>query len=330
MYEPTKGSSYIPLPVELRNSRKGLVNLKNEDNECFRWCHIRYLNPQEKDAQRIKKTDRKMVEELNYQGVEFPIATKHYGKIEEQNSINVNDFGYEDKRFYPIYVSKQNNEKVLNLLLITEGEKKYYVLIKYFNRMMFHKTKHEHRKHFCMHCLQCFSAEEVLSKHKMGNKPLECLERVIIYSIFRTILSRCLRPLSCPPILRLLQRKYLDVSLIALNLIPISIKSTLIAVTGTKLYAVVKINIQNQCKFTEGRILLRSLCHRSFFRSTILPENYKYHFNKPLQMTDVEEQKFKVAKVCHICGHQYTWYKERDIRGRDHCHITGQYRGSAH
>ena len=183
-----------------------------------------------------------MVEELNYQGVEFPIATKHFGKIEEQNSINVNDFGYEDKQFYPIYVSKQNNEKVLNLLLITEGEEKHYVLIKDFNRMMFHKTKHEHRKHFCMHYLQCFSAKEVLSKHKMGNKPLECLERVIIYSNFRTILSRCLRPLSCPPILRLLQRKYLDVILIALNLIPISIKSTLVAVTGTKLYVVVMIN----------------------------------------------------------------------------------------
>ena len=40
-----------------------------------------------------------MVEELNYQGVEFPIATKHYDKIEEQNSINVNVFGYEDKQF---------------------------------------------------------------------------------------------------------------------------------------------------------------------------------------------------------------------------------------
>lgn len=89
-----------------------------------------------------------MVEELNYQGVEFPIATKHFGKIEEQNSINVNDFGYEDKQFYPIYVSKQNNEKVLNLLLITEGEEKHYVLIKDFNRTMFHKTRHEHRKHF--------------------------------------------------------------------------------------------------------------------------------------------------------------------------------------
>ena len=30
--------------------------MKNEDDECFRWCHIRYLNPQDKDPQRIKKT----------------------------------------------------------------------------------------------------------------------------------------------------------------------------------------------------------------------------------------------------------------------------------
>ena len=54
-YEPMKGSSYIQLPNELRNSAKGLINMKNEDNECFRWCHIRHLNPQDKDPQRIKK-----------------------------------------------------------------------------------------------------------------------------------------------------------------------------------------------------------------------------------------------------------------------------------
>ena len=39
-YEPMKGSSYMKLPTELRNSAKGLINMKNEDNECFRWCHI--------------------------------------------------------------------------------------------------------------------------------------------------------------------------------------------------------------------------------------------------------------------------------------------------
>ena len=51
------GSSYIQLPLQLKN-RKGLINLQNKDNECFRWCHIRHLNPQEKDPQRIKQSDR--------------------------------------------------------------------------------------------------------------------------------------------------------------------------------------------------------------------------------------------------------------------------------
>ena len=55
IYQPLHGSSYIDLPDELKNSNKGLINIKNKDNECFRWCHVRHLNPQEKDPQRIKK-----------------------------------------------------------------------------------------------------------------------------------------------------------------------------------------------------------------------------------------------------------------------------------
>ena len=103
---------------------------------------------------------------LNYEGIEFPVATKYYCKIEGQNNININVFGYENKQFYPIYVSKQYNENILNLLLITEDEKQHYVLIKDFNSLMYNKTKHRERKHFCMHCLQCFSTEEILSKYK--------------------------------------------------------------------------------------------------------------------------------------------------------------------
>ena len=82
-YEPMKGSSYIKLPNELRNSAKGLINMKNEDNECFRWCHIRHLNPQEKNPQRIKKSDKAFIKNLNYSGIEFPVTTKQYNKIEK-------------------------------------------------------------------------------------------------------------------------------------------------------------------------------------------------------------------------------------------------------
>ena len=52
-YVPLKARSYLPLPEELRNSRKGLINIKNTDNECFRWCHIRHLNPLNRNPQRI-------------------------------------------------------------------------------------------------------------------------------------------------------------------------------------------------------------------------------------------------------------------------------------
>ena len=165
-YEPMKGSSYIKLPQELRNSVKGLINMKNDDNECFRRCHIRHLNPQAKYPQRIKKVNKAFIENLNYSGIEFPVTTKQYNKIEKQNDININVFGYENKQPYPIHISKEKNEDCLNLLLITENECKYYVLIKDFNKFMYNQTKHKERKHFCMHCLQCFSSEKVLVNHK--------------------------------------------------------------------------------------------------------------------------------------------------------------------
>lgn len=166
VHDPLKGNSYIPLPQELRNSKNGLVNLENNNNECFSWCHVRYLNPQEDHPFKITKSDKRMAGQLNYEGIEFPVVTKHYSKIEEQNRINVNVFGYEEKKCFPIYVSKQHNNDVLNLLLITKDEKEHYVLIKDFNSLMYNKTKHKERKHFCMHYLRCFSTDGKLANHK--------------------------------------------------------------------------------------------------------------------------------------------------------------------
>ena len=110
LYKPLNGSSYIELPTELRNPKKGLINIKNKDAECFRWCHIRHLNPQEKDPRRIKKEDKKMINELNYEGIEFPISQKHYNKVEKQNSIRINVFGYENGQPFPIHISKETFE----------------------------------------------------------------------------------------------------------------------------------------------------------------------------------------------------------------------------
>ena len=47
--------------------------MKNENNECFIWCHIRHLNPQDKYPQKIKKSDKALVNTLNYSNIEFPV-----------------------------------------------------------------------------------------------------------------------------------------------------------------------------------------------------------------------------------------------------------------
>lgn len=108
MYRPTMGSSYIPLPTELPHHNKGLINLINNDNECFRWCNIGYLDPKDNHPKIIKRSDKLVVDKLNYERVEFPVSVKDYAKIEAQNNINIkniNGFGYENKEFYLIYVS---------------------------------------------------------------------------------------------------------------------------------------------------------------------------------------------------------------------------------
>ena len=108
MYRPTMGSSYIPLPTELQHHNRSLINLINNDNECFRLCNIRSLNPKDNHPKRIKRSDKLMADQLNYERVEFPVSVKDYAKIQAQNKINVkkkNVFGYENKEFYLIYVS---------------------------------------------------------------------------------------------------------------------------------------------------------------------------------------------------------------------------------
>ena len=64
-YAPLFGSSFIELPSQLKNPKKGLINIKNKDNNCFLWCHIRHLNLIDDHSNRINKKDKKVANTLN-------------------------------------------------------------------------------------------------------------------------------------------------------------------------------------------------------------------------------------------------------------------------
>ena len=56
-------------------------------------------------------------------------------------------------------------------------------------------------------------------------------------------------------------------------------------------------------------------------------EVMKKHFNKKIVRTEKDNEDFKNSTKCWIYDNTYVG---GDVKVRDHCHITGKYRDSAH
>ena len=86
-------------------------------------------------------------------------------------------------------------------------------------------------------------------------------------------------------------------------------------------------NIVNTLASIEVKMLSTNLWKRCLKWLNTAKLSLRSTLSKPLVMTEVDEQNFKTMDGCHICGEKYT---DKDVRIRDHCHITGKFRSSAH
>ena len=106
VFSPLSGITYIELLRRLKNSIKGLINIKS-NNKCFLWCHIRQLNPLKIHPERVTKADENMVSNVDYEGIEFPVSKKDIHKIEKKNNICINVFCYENNLVYPVHIADE-------------------------------------------------------------------------------------------------------------------------------------------------------------------------------------------------------------------------------
>jgi hypothetical protein len=168
MYKPLAGSSYMELPKDISNSKCGLINIKNDDNMCFVWCHVRHLRPKDRRATTITQKDSEFEWSLDYEGIEFPVKISDIDKIERTNKINISVLGYKGrKQFYPIRISKGEYKNHIELLLLGDGEGKlHYVLIKDVNRLLCSVRKSKSMMHFCLNCFHNCTSEDALAKHR--------------------------------------------------------------------------------------------------------------------------------------------------------------------
>ena len=321
-YRPLPGSSYVKLRAKLRSPKKGLINIKNKVQKCFLWCHVRHINGAKIHPERITQKDKKLVNDLDYDGIEFPVQEKDFSKIETGNNIYF-VFGYENGLTFPIYVSEEKFETFMDLLLAFNNDKSHYLYIKDFNRFMFDKTKNKNKKHFCKNYLQCFSSKNVLTKHKKDCLSINGLQSVRIEKgtlKFKNYFKQIPVPFKI----------YVD------------FESNLEIVEIYEGSCTKKYQSHNPCSFAYKVVCVYNRFSKPIavfrggnaayeFIKAILKE-YKYckkimkkHFNKNL-ITNEEEQ-FQLSNVCWICK---KLIDNDDEKVRDHCHVTGKFKDAAH
>ena len=168
------------LTTGIRGSKKGLINIKNNDQKRFSWCHVRYINPVKIHPEIITRKDKKPANYLDYGGVKFSVQEKDFNKIGTKNNICINVYCYENKFIFPIYVSDQKCRGLMVFLLVTKENKSHYGYANNFDRFMFHKTKNKNKKYFGKSCLQCFSGKHVLTEHKKVSLSINGAKRLEI------------------------------------------------------------------------------------------------------------------------------------------------------
>ena len=142
--------------------------MKNNDDECFKWCVTRALNMKRNHPERIDQELIEKSKELNWDGIKFPFKLSQIAKFEKNNpDISIAVFCFEDEKPSPLNQLKNYGRKHhIDLLLISNKVASHYCLIKNFSRLMnSSKSKNGHKKYYCRNCMLGYRPKEALSKH---------------------------------------------------------------------------------------------------------------------------------------------------------------------
>ena len=337
-FNPTKGSSYIPLPDWITN-KKAIVNIQNKDEKCFLWCILRYLHPRDRDEERLTGL-KKYENSLNTKGITFPMKLRDISKFEKLNpslpGINVFSDNYK-KEFYPLRMAEKDCLNTIDLFFYKEDSVSHYSLIKNFTRLVkSQKTSSKNGSFYiCKKCFTHYTKYELLQKHILycSNNETVAVKMppqntmlgfknyhnqfpipFVVYADFECFT----KPMNtCSPnpeksyTYNYQKHEPSGFCFYIKGIDPnISIKPIIYTKTNSD-DNVAEIFVNKLAKVTNK-------IYNDFYLRPI-----------PLRLTRQEQISFDKAEICHICRKELLTDKGVD-KVRDHCHFTGKYRGAAH
>src|SRR5690606_22029463 len=80
-----KRGEYIKLPPYIAH-KKAVINIKNNDNKCFKWCILAHLHPVKKNAERVWHY-KPHENELKDDGITYPMQISDIDKFEKMKVV---------------------------------------------------------------------------------------------------------------------------------------------------------------------------------------------------------------------------------------------------
>ena len=160
-YLVTVGSSYRPLPDKIKD-RRGITNMENDDQECFKYAVTRGMYPVTKNGERVSKTLRKQTERLNWDGINFPTSFHDIDIFENINKISVMVHGWNENEERIEYLRMPNTKHARAVRLFHyDGHYSVITSMSAFTRKDFKNNTH----HFCSYCPFNHRKEEAVKTH---------------------------------------------------------------------------------------------------------------------------------------------------------------------
>ena len=362
-----EGAGYSKLPPII-TKKKAVINMINKECKkrceecdqcegskmCFKWAVTRAMNPVDDNPQRITKELREQAKMHKWGGITFPTKVKDINFWEKNNNININVFGYDDeaKKIYTIRIAELKDPlKTINLFLHDDN---HYCVVKDLSKLVSSQlSKKGHGKDMCLRCLNAFGRltkeEKELKKRSLLEIHEElCSDQKLQHSIYpkpgETTKFRNVERLHDVPFavyadfesfMEPVQYAEQDPSKSFTNQYQNHIPSGFCYVIKCMDESVYPTKTVLKTASYEGEDM-----GKAFVDS--LTEDLKPVYEilrnpKPMCMNDSEKSKHEKAKECHACKdvfgairmNEKTKKEEEVTKCRDHCHITGKYRGAA-
>ena len=333
-YNPTRAGKYIDLPEWIKK-KKACINIKNEDDMCFKYCvQCKFYDIYKKDhPERLFHYNKVKQEDnlINWDGVMFPASNEHINTFEQINKdcISVNVYKINPNGTNTIIVDRvtkiQKPSCHINLLLIENDDENHYVLIKDYSRLMNSQTnKNEAKKFYCRFCQRGFQQERLLTAHELkGCMTHEVQQTKMPEEKEKMKFSKYYKQLRCPYVIYgdfecLTTPSNEGMKGVYQNHKP----------CGFMLNVVNSITNETTPYLYRGEDCMEKFCSTmNKIRQDIFD---KMHNVKKINITKQQEAEHKKAKTCFICGGCFNPSDPAKTKVQDHCHFTGLYRGPAH